>query len=218
MSPSKPGQLTKNQAKPIKAKQSRTKQKRGVETRNKIVDATVRLISREGVGAVTHRAVAREAGVSLSPTTYHFESKEMLLREAYGKLHASEMARYKNLVAQVADDSFDEDAMMDYVTALVIREATEFKEDVVAGFELLLEATRSAEFRDRVEETYMERFKFWRDLMAGSGSDDAESDGHLMVCSSIGSFLLMMASGFDQAELAKIRQKIKSTVDSLPKF
>ena len=34
-----------------------------------IIEATIRLIGRDGVDGVTHRAVAREAGVSLSSTT-----------------------------------------------------------------------------------------------------------------------------------------------------
>ena len=47
-----------------------------------IIEATIRLIGRDGVDGVTHRAVAREAGVSLSSTTYHFASRDEIVSEA----------------------------------------------------------------------------------------------------------------------------------------
>ena len=45
------------------------------DRREAIVEATLRLIDRRGADAVTHRAVAAEAGVPLASTTYHFASK-----------------------------------------------------------------------------------------------------------------------------------------------
>src|SRR4051812_46331444 len=44
--------------------------------------ATVRVVAREGVGAVTHRRVAAEARVSLSSTTWHFATKADILAAA----------------------------------------------------------------------------------------------------------------------------------------
>src|SRR5215211_4473202 len=50
--------------------------------RGAMVDATVRIVAREGVGAVTHRRVAAEAGVALSSTTWHFKAKADILEAA----------------------------------------------------------------------------------------------------------------------------------------
>ncbi len=55
----------------------------GRPVRERILRATLRLIADEGVDAVTHRAVARRAGVSLGSTTHHFSSRTDLLREAF---------------------------------------------------------------------------------------------------------------------------------------
>ncbi len=44
------------------------------DAKEKIIAATARLIEREGLASVTNRAVAKEAGVSLASTTYHFAS------------------------------------------------------------------------------------------------------------------------------------------------
>jgi DNA-binding transcriptional regulator YbjK len=50
--------------------------------RDAIVSATVRIVAREGVAAVTHRRVAAEAGVSLSSTTWHYATKADILEAA----------------------------------------------------------------------------------------------------------------------------------------
>src|SRR6478672_3988728 len=52
------------------------------QTREAIVAATVRIVAREGVAAVTHRRVAAEAGVALSSTTWHFATKADILEAA----------------------------------------------------------------------------------------------------------------------------------------
>ena len=56
--------------------------KRSSPRRVEIVEATLRVIGRSGADAVTHRAVAGEAGVSLASTTYYFDSKDALVQEA----------------------------------------------------------------------------------------------------------------------------------------
>ncbi len=62
------------------------------EIREAIVDATIRIIGRGGVAAVTHRAIAGEAGVSLSSTTYHFASKDEIVGAALERVAELEIA------------------------------------------------------------------------------------------------------------------------------
>ena len=56
---------------------------RGEKTRQKILDATLGVIAREGVGGTTHRAIAKEAGVQLSLTTYYFRDLNELISLAF---------------------------------------------------------------------------------------------------------------------------------------
>jgi len=51
--------------------------------RERILRAALDVISRNGVDKVTHRAVAGLANVSPGTTTYHFDSRETLVREAF---------------------------------------------------------------------------------------------------------------------------------------
>lgn len=55
-------------------------------TKEAILDATAEVIARDGVAAVTYRAVAERASVSLSSMTHHFDGREALMGEGIGRL------------------------------------------------------------------------------------------------------------------------------------
>ncbi|WP_145803399.1 TetR/AcrR family transcriptional regulator [Kribbella amoyensis] len=55
---------------------------RGALRRTELLKATLSVLERDGAAAVSHRAVAAEAGVSLASTTYHFATLDDLLVEA----------------------------------------------------------------------------------------------------------------------------------------
>ncbi|MBN9621870.1 MAG: TetR family transcriptional regulator [Actinobacteria bacterium] len=71
-------------------------QARGQEKRRAILEAVIAVVGREGSAAVTHRRVAEVAGVSLSATTYYFDSKQQLVGEGLKMLVAEEMARIES--------------------------------------------------------------------------------------------------------------------------
>src|SRR5690606_25762163 len=52
---------------------------KGQRRRAEIIDATLRVVCRDGAAGVTHRTVAREAGVPASLTTYYFATLDDLL-------------------------------------------------------------------------------------------------------------------------------------------
>jgi len=72
------------------------KRKDGLKRRNEILAAALRLIAKHGVREVRHRAVAKEANVPLSATTYYFEDIQSLIHDAHvfyqentiGEVHA----------------------------------------------------------------------------------------------------------------------------------
>ena len=70
---------------------TQSRRARGEHRRQAILEATLSLVGRKGAGAITHRAVAEEAGVPLAATTYYFSSKSELMREAL--THAAETDR-----------------------------------------------------------------------------------------------------------------------------
>ncbi len=71
------------------------------DTRERILRATVELIGREGVSAVTNRRVAGAAGVALGSLTYHFPSQVDLLRESLLLFVGEEVARQEAIAADL---------------------------------------------------------------------------------------------------------------------
>ena len=65
------------------ATDSRKRRSKGEKTREAILDGALRVIARDGLRSVTHRAVAAEAGVQLSLTTYYFKDIESLMEQAF---------------------------------------------------------------------------------------------------------------------------------------
>src|ERR1700712_4510695 len=66
--------------------QGRKASRQGSEQRRQdILDAAMRIVIRDGVRAVRHRAVATEASVPLSATTYYFKDMDDLLTDAFSQ-------------------------------------------------------------------------------------------------------------------------------------
>ena len=66
--------------------QGRKASRQGSEQRRQeILDAAMRIVVRDGVRGVRHRAVATEAGVPLSATTYYFKDIEDLLTDTFAQ-------------------------------------------------------------------------------------------------------------------------------------
>jgi len=78
-----------------------TRQVRGERRRQAILEAALRLISQHGVGALTHRAVAEEAGVPLASTTYYFDSLDELLEGALQLFVDEEATRLTTLAERL---------------------------------------------------------------------------------------------------------------------
>lgn len=104
-----------------------------------IVDATLRVIAREGCEAVTHRSVAAEAGVPLGSTTYWFASRDALLREALRRY----VERVEEALAGLARAHLrpTRAALLDFLVALA-RLEREDPAALVIEYELLVRAVR----------------------------------------------------------------------------
>lgn len=114
----------------------------GQERRRRILEATLAVLSRDGPGGLTHRAVAAEAKVPLAATTYYFASKDELLREALSVLVHEEASRLDaqrgSLGAALGDPA---------ATAATIADVLAAQAAIAVKFELYLAAARSPEFR-----------------------------------------------------------------------
>ncbi|MDX6638888.1 MAG: hypothetical protein QOJ01_2399, partial [Solirubrobacterales bacterium] len=121
------------------------------ERRAAIIDAAVQIIATRGLGAVTHRAVAREAKVPLAATTYYFASKEEILREALESLSRAEVERLEKLADSIADLASRDEAGL-ALSAALVPDSQEAPRAWLAQFEIYLEAARNPALRPAVEQ------------------------------------------------------------------
>jgi DNA-binding transcriptional regulator YbjK len=112
---------------------------RGERRRAQLIDATLAVIEREGVGGVSHRAVAKVAGVSPSAAIHHFATLDDLLMAALIK------ANEESIEAVEAVE--DVDGLVD----LLAEQATEHRSRFVAVYELYLLAARRPALRPEAD-------------------------------------------------------------------
>jgi len=150
-----------------------TRQARGTRRRAELLDATVRLIARAGVAAVTHRAVAAEAGVSHRLTTYYFQTKDQMVVEAFRHLAARSVERTREaaaVIAAAARTTEWRDALEVVIDAIVdhVLDASngDPREDASAELSMVLEIQRHSElasdyaaWQDQVESILVEHAK-----------------------------------------------------------
>ena len=101
--------------------------------------ATVRLVARDGIAAVTHRRVAAEADVALSSTTWHFATKGAILEAALHWCARREVGRMTAIAERLDDTGFDLAAWADQLGDWLIEQLTAERELAVALYRLQVE-------------------------------------------------------------------------------
>ena len=108
-------------------------------TREAIVAATVRIVAREGVAAVTHRRVAGEADVALSSTTWHFATKADILEAALHWCARHEVDRIGAIADRLDGTDFDPSAWAEELADWLLEQLTDERDLAVALYRLQVE-------------------------------------------------------------------------------
>ena len=173
---------------------------KGERRREEILRATLRVIGAHGADAVTHRAVATEAGVPLSATTYYFASKDALLEQTLLMAAHEETERLEGLVLELAPQSL---SAGDWAAAVAAQIASDIREDPdkhVALFELGLEATRTEVLRGELQRWQDAHIRLAEMGCRAVGSDEPELDARIVVAALTGLMLEQLASGREDFE------------------
>jgi TetR/AcrR family transcriptional regulator, regulator of biofilm formation and stress response len=116
--------------------------------REAIVAATVRIVAREGVAAVTHRRVAGEAKVSLSSTTWHFATKGDILEAALRWTATHEVGRIAEIADRLGDADFDPAAWAEELSDWLLEQVSGERDVAVALYRLQFELLGSPGARE----------------------------------------------------------------------
>ena len=182
--------------------------------REQILEAALRLIGRGGRQAVTHRAVAEEAGVPLGSTTYYFDSRDDLLRQALEHVAASEVERYgarADELRAVKSPRELADRLIDELVA-----AAEDRIAYIAEYELWLEAGRRPELREAAQSWCDAEQRSVEVAMEALGSSDPHSDASLVVAAIDGLGERVLAREDDPAGAAEeFRPELRRLIERL---
>jgi TetR/AcrR family transcriptional regulator, regulator of biofilm formation and stress response len=167
---------------------------RGTARREAILRAAVALIGEQGPDALTHRAVAERAGVSLSATTYWFSSKEEIFREAVALAASEEVARLERLVLDLAPRRVEPAAWARELSAALAADVRQNPARPVAMYEFVLEASRQPELRDEVARWETAHLRLAEAGLRAVGTADPETDAHIVVAVVSGLMLGLLAN------------------------
>lgn len=119
-----------------------------LKRRDALLAAAVELVAEQGLHGVTHREVARRAGLPPSTTSYFFASLDELVAEAVGRLIEELCARLDALSAQLRGAELDVDEILDLVVPPLLAVPAGH---VAAQFHTYLAVPHHAAWRDGVE-------------------------------------------------------------------
>jgi DNA-binding transcriptional regulator YbjK len=182
---------------------------KGERRREEILRATLKLIGAHGADSVTHRAVAEEAGVPLSATTYYFASKEDLLEQTFLLAAREETERLERLVLDLAPQSLSAAEWAAAVAAQIAADIREEPAKHVALFELGLEATRTDLLRLELERWQEAHLRLAEMGCRAVGSDEPALDARIVVAALTGLMLEQLASSREDFEDAVLRPALE---------
>ena len=182
---------------------------KGERRREEILRATLRVIGARGADAVTHRAVAAEAGVPVSATTYYFASKDELLEQTLLMAAREETERIERLVLDLAPRELSASDWAAAVASMIAGDVRDEPNRHVALFELGLEATRTEQLRGELQRWQEAHIRLAELGCRAVGSEEPELDARLVVAALTGLMLEQLASGRDDFEDAVMRPALE---------
>jgi len=189
---------------------------RGELRRAELLEAAIHVIGAHGLDAVTHRAVAAEAGVPAASTSYYFRSKDELIDEALGALATREIELLRLRREALGDRAADLEETTEALSAWIEEQLTEEgRVAMLAQYQLQLEAARRPAARDILAA--------WKDgtddlaetAMRSLGATDVRTAGILLVCAIDGLRLRLMASGHEPLSGPELRAVVRALLVGL---
>lgn len=174
------------------------------QTRETIVAATVRIVAREGVAAVTHRRVAAEAGVALSSTTWHFKAKGDILEAALQWAARREIARIAAIAERLGGAELDLSAWADELGDWLVEEVTVERATTVALYRLQVELLGAPCARELHREWGHGLREVGERVLASSPTATADLDVGLVAAALDGLRMGVLSSGEEDVEWVRV--------------
>jgi AcrR family transcriptional regulator len=143
-----------------------------MDIHDQIMRAVLRVIGSEGIGGVTNRRIAQEAGVSLGSITYHFETKEEMLRKSLALFVREETERLTDLAIDGQRLGVSQEQAMAMVER--VAESITFGPEQIGAVELFVHAGRDPEMREYARFCFEAYENVAHTILKGLGIDDPD--------------------------------------------
>ena len=118
----------------------------GADRRDAIADAAIHLVATRGLRGLTHRAVDTEAGLPPGSTSYYLRTRNALLTACVNRMLT------RDLTGMPASGREVKVAPLELLVGMTVGLARDRPDDLVARYELSLEASRQPELRAAINE------------------------------------------------------------------
>jgi TetR/AcrR family transcriptional regulator, regulator of biofilm formation and stress response len=158
--------------------------RKGAARRGALLAATLRLVARSGVAAVSQRAVASEAGIPPSAVLYYFESVDELLVTTLREVNE----RYCGELASIEHASD--------LVAHIVRYAEQDRDLLIAEYELWLLAARREDLRGELAR--------WDDAVASLAVRLSQNRADVLAAALNGLHLRGATTGVDESTVRRV--------------
>lgn len=190
------------------------------DRRTALLEATLQLIGEGGLGAVTHRAVERVAGLPHGSTTYYFKTRQQLLEAAVGRLLEIDRARGDEIVHAISRTLATRRPLgeldLDAIAAAIVAWLESDRTYQLARYELFVESARRPELRAAMMAGAESFLRILEPIVVAAGSQDPPRDARIALAMANGLMLEQLARpepDFATAVLPAALRKLLASMD-----
>jgi AcrR family transcriptional regulator len=119
------------------------RRERSAETKKKIAEAALAVIAEHGVAGLTHRLVAKQAGVSLAATTYHYDTKFDIIQAAAERIFSDYDVAFQRVAERRRTSPDRSWTFEEFIFQMVASAVTRSRSVSIAWYEIVLQNTRT---------------------------------------------------------------------------
>lgn len=189
--------INNNQKTAVKYQGRKTSRAGSEQRRRLILEAALRIVVREGVRGIRHRAVAKEADVPLAATTYYFKDIQELINDTF-TLYAEQAlevvnqfalrlyeplagAEGKSFVEALASTEDMSEVIADNMTQYVIEQIVEHRDALIAEQAFRYEAILSPHLRKLGSVHKVALMQKLTDLLSLMQSPNPSADANIVI-------------------------------------
>lgn len=185
------------------------------ETREKVLYAALEILAEGGIQALTHKAVADRAGLTVAVPTYHFSSKSKLLAATFQQLVAETLDRFRDVMGKVDYSTLTTPKMLDLTALIVQSEITQYPKFALARAEIDQFVTRDPALKPLVWMYIADQTRAWNRLLETLGHKTGNLGAFLIITLISGKMYRHISRGSDLADLISLREELAAGVTSI---